>query len=1116
MIVMNTGATIPSLKALAFVDSFPLTMWEQRLGKHDARAAHQSSQLTPPSDIEWSTDNHVSARVTTGGIRIRVTISTNPVNGLIEAQCGCSHVYDCEHALTLGLYLRAQAEGLTRRPTWQEEIKPYLNVAHSTARGESMAVRMDYSHIDNEIWVSPLRPGNQRRWISKRASWSELNSPWVSITDGLNTQHVELLRELYDAATSAYGFYRGGDIPLSILADRAYQWLCDLRQAGVSLVGDMHSFAEVALIQPIFDYKFIERATESSLILQPISVVTSPQDDTHITAERQPETMVGNVAVYDNGMTLGALPDSHTSSVDRVSTGQKVGTGMNSIHIPWSEVAEYYACYAPFITSSLPSTATNSGQQNIDDTGAHISTDQHHDLTLSSARTGQLVAHLSADSENRMIFLNWQAQYSSADRKLTYPLTSIESSTSSHAATALNEVDPLIAHAYRHLARLLGRTSNAHALWKISADDEYFSSWAFPSYQLQEFLDKVVTKTSRHNILWDLDQIEDQPQRYLASIDTDVEISASLRPAKRTDWFDIDIVLTLNGHDIPLHRIFQALSHGHTHIFEAGTWISLDSPRICELKEALDAAASLTLNDTHPQLSAWQSHLWQRIESLAHTTHIPPTWERKVRFLPQSGLLRPLPLVESRAAHLRSYQYEGHHWLTSLMQAELGGVLADDMGLGKTLQTLAAIASYTNTRARRGNTTAPILIICPRSVVSTWVNEAQQWYPHMKMRAITETSKKRKNTLAEAIERADCVVTTYAIARLNSEEFSQISWGGCVIDEAHTVKNPRTAAFRAIHHLKRPWTISLTGTPIENSVTDLWALLRLTCPGLLPGWDRFVQRFVTPIDKNGDEDRLRILRHAVGPFLLRRTKEAVASDLPEKTVSVVSIPLEKEAQRFYTTLLTRERASILGLLNAPTQRRVDVLASLMRLRQAAIDPALVHPDFAKEDSAKTRALINVLEQIIPAGHQALVFSQFTSYLERIATALNPAGISYVVLDGSTRNRDDVITSFKSGDARVFLISLKAGGTGLTLTEADYVFIMDPWWNPAAEEQAIDRAHRIGQTKPVTVYRLVSQGTVEEKVLELQERKRRIASSVIGAHHAHNGSLDSDDIRALLA
>lgn len=1113
---MNTDATIPSLEALAFIDSLPLTMWEQRLGKHDATAARQASRLTPPSDIEWSTDRHVSARVTTGGIRIRVTISTNPVNGLIEAQCGCAHRYDCEHALALGLYLHAYAERLMQSPSWKEEIEPYLTVAHSVARGEAMAVRMDYSHIDNEIWVSPLRPGNQRRWISKRASWSELNSPWGSVTDGLNTQHVDILRELYDTATDTYGMYRGGDIPLSILSDRAYQWLCDLQRVGVSLVGDMHSFAEVSLIQNISNYKIAEHATDSGLLLQPVSSERLPQCDARTNTERQPETTVGNVAVYDNGMTLGALPDSHQASGEHSSTAQKSDTGREAIHIPWSEAAEYYACYAPFITPDTPSSETKPDQQSLNDAEARAVAHLDSERTQPSAPRGQLVAHLSVDTDKRMLFLNWQARYSVSDRQLTYPLTSMKTATAVGDRVALSEVDPQIAHTYRQLARHLGRTSNASRLWKTTAHDEYFSSWAFPSYQLHDFIDTIVEKSSGHNVCWDLDNVENHPQSYIASVDTDVQISASLHPAKRTDWFDIDITLTLNGTDIPLNRILQALSHGQTHIFEAGAWISLDSPRIHDLKDALEAAASLTLNDTHPQISTWQTHLWHSIESLAHTTHTPPLWERKVRSLPRSGTLPPLALVESRAAHLRSYQYEGHHWLTSLMQAELGGILADDMGLGKTLQTLAAIASYTNARARSGHTTAPILIICPRSVVSTWVNEAQQWYPHMKMRAITETSKKRKNTLAEAIERADCIVTTYAIARLNAEEFAQITWGGCVIDEAHTVKNPRTAAFRAIHHLDRPWTISLTGTPIENSVTDLWALLRLTCPGLLPGWDRFVQRFVTPIDKLGDEGALNTLKTAIGPFLLRRTKEAVASDLPEKTVSVVSIPLAKEAQRFYSTLLTRERASILGLLDAPGQRRVDILASLMRLRQAALDPALVHPDFVSEESAKTRALIDVVEQIVPAGHQALVFSQFTSYLERIAKALDCAGISYVVLDGATRHRDDVIATFKTGQARVFLISLKAGGTGLTLTEADYVFIMDPWWNPAAEEQAIDRAHRIGQNKPVTVYRLVSQGTVEEKVLELQERKRHIASSVIGTHHAHNGWLDSDDIRALLA
>ena len=310
-----------------------------------------------------------------------------------------------------------------------------------------------------------------------------------------------------------------------------------------------------------------------------------------------------------------------------------------------------------------------------------------------------------------------------------------------------------------------------------------------------------------------------------------------------------------------------------------------------------------------------------------------------------------------------------------------------------------------------------------------------------------------------------------------------------------------------------PWRLAVSGTPIENSLGDLWSLLSLTCPGLLPGWDTFTQKVRRPIE-GGDVAMAARLTSYVAPFILRRTKEEVATDLPDKIVDVVRVDLGKEHRHIYNQYLARERARILDLLADPEANRMSVLASITRLRQLALDPALVDESYAHVGSAKVEYVADRLDEIVPGGHRALVFSQFTSFLARIRRVLERRGISVVQLDGSTRNREEVVERFRSGQASVFLISLKAGGSGLTLTEADYVYVMDPWWNPAAEEQAIDRAHRIGQTKKVNVYRLVATDTIEAKVVELQDRKRRLISSVMNGTGA-GASLSAADLRGLL-
>ena len=543
-----------------------------------------------------------------------------------------------------------------------------------------------------------------------------------------------------------------------------------------------------------------------------------------------------------------------------------------------------------------------------------------------------------------------------------------------------------------------------------------------------------------------------------------------------------------------------------------------------------------------------------------------------------------VPVPAGMRVTLRPYQLEGYRWLDFLRQAGLGGVLADDMGLGKTVQVLAAVQRLIEQREEApgresvdvgtdsegapqsgadgpaGESTdsddsgepegrGPVLVIAPTSVVGSWVEQAERFCPGLRVRAVRRTAAKRQETLEEIVEGCDVVVTSYTIVRLCEEEFIAQDWAWVVCDEAQFVKNHTSATYKAVRRLRSPSTIAITGTPLENSLMDLWALMSIAAPGLLPDPERFGQVYRKPIDR-GDTEALGRLRRRMRPFLLRRTKEQVAADLPAKTEQVLAVELGAKHRKAYDQRLARERQRILGLLEEDTaQSRFIALKALTTLRQMALDPALVdgedgaEPEAAESagggengeaaggtggsgrraargakavkgkaagapvtgrrgpgrrpsPSAKVEVLVEHLGPILSEGHRALVFSQFTRYLSGVREHLEATGVRTAYMDGSTPDRQKVIDAFRAGEADVFLISLKAGGFGLTLTEADYVFLLDPWWNPQAEEQAVDRTHRIGQDKPVMVYRLVSADTIEEKVMALKEKKAELFARVI--------------------
>lgn len=455
---------------------------------------------------------------------------------------------------------------------------------------------------------------------------------------------------------------------------------------------------------------------------------------------------------------------------------------------------------------------------------------------------------------------------------------------------------------------------------------------------------------------------------------------------------------------------------------------------------------------------------------------------------------------------LRDYQREGLGWMEFLREFGFGGCLADDMGVGKTAQVLGVL------EARRAEGKGPSLVVAPRSLMFNWREEAARFTPHL--RVLEHTGMARD---AAAIGEHDLVLTTYGTMLRDVTALSEIEFDYVVLDEAQAIKNASTASAKAVRLLRSAHRLALSGTPVENHLGELWSLFEFLNPGMLG--EAKVLKMAGGLGRNPSEEARTLLAHALRPFILRRTKAQVARELPEKTEQTIFCELDAAQRKQYDELRKHYRDSLLQRIGEQGLQRskMHVLEALLRLRQAACHPGLLDVKRADEPSAKIDTLIAQLDEVMQEGHKALVFSQFTSLLSILRNRLDAAGIRYAYLDGATRNREECVQSFQSEEGpQLFLISLKAGGLGLNLTAAEYVFLLDPWWNPAVEAQAVDRAHRIGQTRPVFAYRLITRDTVEEKVLELQKSKRDLADAILSADNSLIRDLKREDLELLLS
>lgn len=574
-------------------------------------------------------------------------------------------------------------------------------------------------------------------------------------------------------------------------------------------------------------------------------------------------------------------------------------------------------------------------------------------------------------------------------------------------------------------------------------------------------------------------------------------LAASARVSSGVDWLSLRLSFESEGIAVTQDELARCLAEGRRYVrLEDGSFARIDSEKVREVL-ARQAEILATSGATGGKFPLSQAGRLQ--ELLGHVNRTTVTDGAKQLFtkLREIDSIKGARKPRTLKASLRPYQEQGYHWLWFLHEIGSGGVLADDMGLGKTVQTLALLLAVKAADEKSAKKKFKTLIVAPTSVVSNWMREIEKFSPSLKYALWHGGDRKEREG---EVDKADVVITSYALLRRDEEFLAKLKWRYVILDEAQHIKNPLSATARAAKRLAADRRLALSGTPIENRLSEIWSIFDFVSPGLLGPLDKFEERYSRPIDA-GDSKAAERLRATIHPFILRRTKLEVAKDLPEKIESDQFCELTGEQASLYGAVLKEVRAQVMGEVEKKgiAKSQIQILAGLTRLRQAACDPRLLGlpREFGDDDSGKLVALRELLQTSLDGGHRVLVFSQFVSMLSIIRRALEDDGVDYAYLDGSTKDRLKVVEEFQHDDGPpVFLISLKAGGSGLNLTAADTVIHFDPWWNPAVEDQATDRAHRIGQTRVVTTYRLISKGTIEEKILQLGAKKRELVGAVL--------------------
>ncbi|MDG1580476.1 DEAD/DEAH box helicase [Pseudomonas sp. GOM6] len=610
---------------------------------------------------------------------------------------------------------------------------------------------------------------------------------------------------------------------------------------------------------------------------------------------------------------------------------------------------------------------------------------------------------------------------------------------------------------------------------------------------------------------------------------------AEIEEAPSQDWFDLELGILVDGQRISLLPVLLRLIRSRPELLAPGNLakrgddellpVQLEHKRssdgqplqvalpFARLKPVLATLGELYLREPDPSPSLRLSA--PDAARLSQLNELPLQWQGGQRLRDfaqrlQQDQAQPHAAPPGLQAELRPYQLDGLRWMQTLRELQVGGVLGDDMGLGKTLQSLAHLLC----EKHAGRLDRPALAVMPTSLIPNWLDEAARFAPELRVLALH--GPKRAADFAR-LDQYDLLLTSYALLPRDLPHWRKQPLHVLLLDEAQYIKNPTSKATQAACQLEARQRLCLTGTPLENHLGELWSLFHFLMPGWLGDAKRFTQDYRTPIEKQGDQARLEHLKARVKPFLLRRRKDQVAKELPAKSEIVHWVDLGQGQRDLYETVRlamdrkVREEIGRKGLASS----QIVILEALLKLRQVCCDTRLLRHDGAAH-SAKLDSLLLMLEELLAEGRRVLLFSQFTSMLALIEAELQRRNIAYVLLTGATRDRREPVQRFQNGEVPLFLISLKAGGTGLNLTAADTVIHYDPWWNPAAENQATDRAYRIGQDKPVFVYRLIARGTVEEKIQQLQQRKAALSAGLLEGGNQGDWQLRAEDIDALFA
>lgn len=1018
-----------------------------------------------------------------------------------EGHCTCPVGHNCKHAVAVALKARnsTTTASTPRRgslpQSWEQSLGPLLT-SEPSDRTAPMGLQVSIparpalsqwhrTESATRVLARPVAQGKSGAWIKGNLSWNGLNN-LNAYGQEHPPEHVRWLQELYALYSARRGqstHYNGySPQPTVDLTDfssqRLWPMLDEAAELGITLMHASKKLGDIARYGSAEFQLDVTRRDTGMLVVTPNIRIDGVSVDVSSVA------FIGDEAhglVAWDGDEPSERPLRFAQFVKPVPAQlQQLALSGQQLEIPEESHSRFLSEYFPVLRHRV----------------AIASSDES--FTAPTISAPRLVLHATYGKNHHMKAV-WEWSYDIGDTQLRAPLYRSRSGGEyrdrEHERAILASLDV----PYREL----GLTSDG-ASTGIAAIAE------LRGIDTVRFTTDVMPLLADHPDV--LIEIEGEPAQYRELSDA-VHIGLSTAAARgESDWFDLGVTISADGQTVPFADVFAALAHEESHlVLSDGGYFSLEKPELQRLRELIEEARALQDSpDGRLRISRFQAGLWEELAALGVVSRQAKAWRAQVQGLLSIGAVKPTPLPPTLHAELRPYQHQGLDWLVFLWTHRLGGILADDMGLGKTVQSLALICHARETRP----TDAPFLIVAPTSVVPNWASECARFAPDLRVVAVTDTLRRRGQPLEELLLGADIIITSYTLFRLDFDSYSGAEWSALIMDEAQFAKNHQSKLYQCARRLETPFKLAITGTPMENNLMELWSLLSITAPGLFTNPTHFGDYYRKPIEKQGDTELLAQLRRRIKPLVLRRTKEQVAGDLPAKQEQVLEVELNPKHRKIYQTHLQRERQKILGLIDDMNKNRFTILRSLTLLRQLSLDASLVDDEYADVPSAKIEALFEQLDDVIAGGHRALIFSQFTSFLGKVRARLDADGVPYCYLDGRTRKRGDVLDEFKNGSAPVFLISLKAGGFGLNLTEADYCFLLDPWWNPATEAQAVDRTHRIGQTKNVMVYRLIAKDTIEEKVMALKAKKSALFSSVMDEDGMLSSSLSASDIRGL--